>query len=175
MENFSELIKKRRSMRKFTPEEIDHDDVALLMKAALMSPSSHRSCDWHFILVDEKDKLKVISESRENGALHAAGAPLAIVVLGNPSVTDCWVENASIAAFMIQLQAEDLGLGSCWIQIRGRLAPDGTPSGEVIRDLLGIPDELEPLCVVVVGHKGMERKPFNEEHLLWEKVHLNKW
>ncbi|MBO7466067.1 MAG: nitroreductase family protein [Bacteroidaceae bacterium] len=175
MENFKELIQRRRSMRKFTPELLKDDDVALLMRAALMSPSSHRSCDWNFILVDDKAKLQVISECRQNGAAHAADAPLAIVVLGDPTVTDCWVENASIAALMIQLQAEDLGLGSCWIQIRGRMAPDGTPSGEVLRELLDIPEGPEVLCVVVVGHKGMERKPFNEEHLQWEKVHINKW
>ena len=48
-------------------------------------------------------------------------------------------------------------------------------SSEVLRELLGFPDELEPLCVIVVGHKGMERKPFNEDHLQWEKVHANKW
>ena len=175
MEKFSELIKTRRSMRKFTPEELTSDDVALLLRAALMSPSSHRCCDWEFIVVDEKAKLQAIASCRENGAAHAAEAPLAIVVLGNPTVTDCWVENASIAALLIQLQAEDLGLGSCWIQIRSRLAPDGTPSSEVLRELLGFPDELEPLCVIVVGHKGMERKPFNEEHLQWEKVHANRW
>ena len=76
---------------------------------------------------------------------------------------------------MIQLQAEDLGLGSCWAHMKGRFAADGTPADDVIHELLGIPDNLRVLCVIAVGHKGMERKPFNEEHLQWEKVHINKW
>ena len=46
MENFSELIKNRRSMRKFTDEELTQDQVVTLMKAALMSPSSKRSNSW---------------------------------------------------------------------------------------------------------------------------------
>lgn len=43
MENFSELIKKRRSTRKFTDEELSQDEVVALLKAALMSPSSKRT------------------------------------------------------------------------------------------------------------------------------------
>ena len=58
MENFSDLIKTRRSMRKFTPEELTQDEVVALMKAALMSPSSHRSNGWQFVVVDDKDTLK---------------------------------------------------------------------------------------------------------------------
>ena len=52
MENFSELIKNRRSMRKFTDEELTQDEVVALMKAALMSPSSKRSNSWQFIVVE---------------------------------------------------------------------------------------------------------------------------
>lgn len=58
MENFSELIKNRRSMRKFTDEELTQDEVVALMKAALMSPSSKRSNSWQFIVVDDKEILK---------------------------------------------------------------------------------------------------------------------
>ncbi len=50
MENFSELIKNRRSMRKFTDEELTQDQVVTLMKAALMSPSSKRSNSWQFVV-----------------------------------------------------------------------------------------------------------------------------
>jgi nitroreductase len=76
---------------------------------------------------------------------------------------------------MIQLQAEDLGLGSCWIQVRCRETEDGTPADEVVRDVLGIPLQLQVLSIIAVGHKGMERKPFDESHLQWEKVHLNRY
>ena len=58
MENFSELIKNRRSMRKFTDEELTQDEVVALMKAALMSPSSKRSNSWQFVVVDDKENNK---------------------------------------------------------------------------------------------------------------------
>ena len=58
MENFSELIKNRRSMRKFTDEELTQDEVVTLMKAALMSPSSKRSNSWQFVVIDDKEMLK---------------------------------------------------------------------------------------------------------------------
>ena len=76
---------------------------------------------------------------------------------------------------MIQLQAEDLGLGSCWVQVRERDTADGTPANEYIHELLGLPLQLQVLCIIAVGHKGMERKPFDESHLQWEKVHINQY
>ena len=86
-----------------------------------------------------------------------------------------WIEDAAIASIMIQLQAEDLGLGSCWIQVRERFTATGMPSGEYVHTLLDIPLQLQVVSIIAVGHKGMERKPFNEEHLQWEKIHINKY
>ena len=168
MENFSELIKNRRSMRKFTDEELTQDEVVALMKAALMSPSSKRSNSWQFVVVDDKEKLKELSHCKEQ-------ASSAIVVMADPLASDVWIEDASIASIMIQLQAEDLGLGSCWVQVRERFTATGMPSDEFVHGILDIPLQLQILSVIAIGHKGMERKPFNEEHLQWEKIHINKF
>ena len=109
MENFSELIKNRRSMRKFTDEELTQDQVVALMKAALMSPSSKRSNSWQFVVVDDKEVLKELSHCKEQASSFIADAALAIVVMADPLASDVWIEDASIASIMIQLQAEDLG------------------------------------------------------------------
>lgn len=175
MEHFSDLIKNRRSMRKFTEQELTQDEVVALLKAALMSPSSKRSNCWQFVVVDDKETLKKLSFCKEMGASFLANATMAVVVLADPLTSDVWIEDAAIASLMIQLQAEDLGLGSCWIQVRERFTADGTPSGEFVHDVLDIPLQLQVLSIVAIGHKGMERKPFNEEHLQWEKIHLNKY
>ena len=82
MENFSELIKNRRSMRKFTDEELTQDEVVALMKAALMSPSSKRSNSWQFVVVDDKEKLKELSHCKEQASSFIADAALAIVAGG---------------------------------------------------------------------------------------------
>ena len=114
MENFSELIKNRRSMRKFTDEELSQEQVVTLLKAALMAPTSKRSNGWQFIAVDDKETLEKLSHCKEQASAFIADAALAIVVTADPLVSDVWIEDASIASIMLQLQAEDLGLGSCW-------------------------------------------------------------
>ena len=173
MGNFSELLKSRRSTRKFTSEKIDQDDVVTLMKAALMAPSSKRSTPWQFVIVDEAEKLAKLARVKKHGAKLIEGAPLAIVVLGDPLTSDVWIEDTSIACTLIQLQAEDLGLGSCWVQMRGRLDERDVPAEENIRDILDIPLQLQVLSVIAIGHKDEEKAPFDESKLKWEKVHIN--
>lgn len=175
MKDFSELIKNRRSMRKFTKEELTQDQVVTLMKAALMSPTSKRTNSWQFVVVDDKETLKTLSHCKEHSATFIADAALAIVVTADPLASDVWIEDTSIASIMIQLQAEDLGLGSCWVQVRERFTANGMPADEFVRGVLDIPLQLQVLSVIAIGHKAMERKPFDEEHLQWEKIHLNKF
>jgi len=175
MEQFNELIKQRRSIRKFTAEELTQEEVVMLLKAALMSPSSKRSNPWQFIVVDDKETLEKLSHCKESSSNFIADAALAIVVAADPLVSDVWIEDASIASLMIQLQAEDLGLGSCWVQVRERFTATGMSSDEYVHGILDIPLQLQVLSVLAIGHKGMERKPFSEDHLQWEKIHINKY
>ncbi len=175
MENFSDLIRLRRSMRKFTSEELAPEEVVTLLKAALMSPTSKRSNSWQFIAVDDKETLDTRSRCKEHGAAFLADAALAIVVMADPLASDVWIEDASVASILIQLQAEDMGLGSCWIQVRERFTATGMSSDEYVHGILDIPLQLQVLSIIAIGHKGMERKPFDEEHLQWEKVHINKY
>lgn len=162
-------------MRRFTDEELTQEQVVALMKAALMAPSSKRSTPWQFIVVDDKETLAQLSLCKSQGSQFLADAPLAVVVAADPLASDVWIEDASIAAIFVQLQAEDLGLGSCWVQVRERYTPTGIPSDDYVHNVLNLPLQLQTVCIIAVGHKGMERKPFNEEHLQWEKVHLNRY
>lgn len=86
--------------------------------------------------------------------------------------SDVWVEDASIASIYMQLQAEDLGLGSCWCQIRNRQMEDDTDAAQYVRGLLDVPYQLDVLSIIGIGYKDQERKPFDESHLQWEKIHL---
>lgn len=175
MDNFSELLKKRRSTRKFTDQKLSDEQVAELMRAVLMSPSSKRSNPWQFILVDDPEKIQQLSTCKENGSQLLAGAPLAVVVVADPLISDVWVEDASIATLILQLQAEDLGLGSCWIQVRNRFNDKEVPSDEVVREILNIPLQMQVESIVALGYKAAERRPFDEEKLQWEKLHINEF
>ena len=175
MTDFKELVKTRRSHRKFSSEEIAPEAVQLIMRAALMSPTSKSQRAWQFVVVDDKTNIEKLADAKNLGSQFMKGAPLAVVVLGDPMQNDCWVEDGSIAAISMQYQAEELGLGSCWVQMRGRGLDDGTPADEVIRGILDIPANYNVLCVVAFGHYIDERKPQNEDNLKWENVHASKW
>ena len=175
MEDFKQLVQVRRSHRKFTDELIAPEDVQLILRAGLMSPTSKSQRAWHFVVVDDKTDIEKISDAKDMGSQFVKGAPLVVVVMGDPLANDCWVEDGSIAAFAMLLQAEDLGLGSCWVQMRGRGLSDGTSADTVIRGILDIPDNMSCLCVLAFGHKADERKPQNEDRLKWENVHVGKW
>ena len=175
MTDFNELVKIRRSHRKFTDEEISPEHVQSILRAALMSPTSKSQRAWQFVVVDDKTDIEKLADAKDLGSQFMKGAPLAIVVLGDPQKNDCWVEDGSIAAVSMQYQAEELGLGSCWVQMRGRGLADGTPADEVIRGVLDIPANLNTLCIIAVGHKADERKPQNEDNLKWENVHVDKF
>ena len=175
MSNFNTLAQLRRSHRKFTEEEISAEDVRLILRAALMSPTSKGRRDWQFVVVDDKIDIEKIADAKSNGSLFVKDAPLVVVVLGDPLANDCWIEDASIAAISMQYQAEDLGLGSCWVQMRGRGLSDGTSADVVIRGILDIPEYLSCLCVLAFGHKADDRKPQNEDRLKWENVHVGRY
>lgn len=175
MNNFAELVAMRRSMRCFTPERVTDDEVRSLLRAGLMSPSSKGMHSYEFVVVDDSETIASLSKCKTQGADFLADAPLAIVVLADPSVSDVWVEDASASAASILFQAEDLGLGACWIQVRGRNAADGQSSEQIVRSLLGIPDGRGVVCIIAVGQKGMQRKPQNEERLKWERVHFGRY
>ena len=175
MTEFKDLVRLRRSHRKFTEEEISPEDVQLIMRAALMSPTSKSQRAWQFVVVDDKTDIEKLADAKNLGSQFMKGAPLAVVVLGDPMRNDCWVEDGSIAAISMQYQAEELGLGSCWVQMRGRGLDDGTPADEVIRGILDIPANYSVLCVVAFGNKADERKPQNEDSLKWENVHIGKF
>lgn len=175
MDSFKDLVQLRRSMRQFTEEKLTEEQKHLIMRAALMAPSSKHTNGWEFVMVEDKSTLQKLSECRESGSQFLAGTTMAVAVLGNPSVSDAWIADASIAAIFMQLQAEDLGIGSCWSHMYNRFAADGTAATDNVRKLLGIPETLIPYCIIGFGYKGMERKPINEEKLQWEKIHTEKY
>lgn len=175
MENVHELLVRRRSIRRYTDDPIGAEDVKLILEAALLAPTSKNSRSWQFIAVDDPDMLARLAECKPAGANPVGGCKLAIVVAGDPTLSDPWIEDASIAAAYMQLQAEDLGIGSCWIQVRGRFTADNIPSEEYVQELLGMPETMPVLCIMTFGHKGEERRPVDTSKLLWEKVHIGKW
>lgn len=169
-----ELI-KRRSCRKFTDKTVEPEKIESVLKAGLLAPSGKNKRPWEFMVIDNREKLEKISKGREHGSAFLADAPVAIAVIANTEATDVWVEDCSIAAILMQMEAEKQELGSCWIQVRNRVTPDNAPTSEYIKDLLSIPLGYEVECVIALGYKLKERSNNNPDDLLIEKVSYNNF
>jgi nitroreductase len=170
-----EIFYNRRSTRKFQEKKIEEAKIKSLLTAALLAPSSKGSRPWEFIIVDDPALLEVLATSKPHGASLLKHAPLAIIIAGDKTKSDVWVEDCSIASIFVQLEAEALGLGSCWVQINRRYYNDEITSNEYIHQYFNIPERLEVLSVVGIGYKAAERPPLSECDILWDKVSINKY
>ncbi len=170
-----DILKTRRSIRKFQDKEIEKEKIDSILKAALLSPSSRSRRPWEFVLVRDKEALKILSQSREHGSELLEGAPLCIVVLADQEACDVWIEDASIASIIMQLTAHSLGLGSCWVQIRERLDKDNKKSEDYIKKFLEIPQKYSVECMIAVGYPDEVKQPYNEENLPYNKIHFEKY
>lgn len=175
MESLHDLLVRRHSIRRYTDQAIDAEDVKTIMEAALLAPTSKSKRSWQFVLVEDKGMLEQMAACRPAGAQPIARCKLCVVICADRTLSDMWLEDSTIAATFIQLQATALGLGACWIQVRGRETADGEDSESYMRDLLGIPHEMGIECVVTIGHPDEERRPVDTSKLLWEKVHADHW
>ena len=168
---FMSLIRKRRSIRKFQDRPVAKEKIDQILEAALRSPSSRGNNPWHFVVVTEKSKLEALSQAKPHGASFLKDAPLGIAVCADAAKSDVWVEDASIAAIMIQLAAESLELGSCWIQFRERMYGENRTAEEYVAEQLGFPPGLKLLAVIAIGIPDEVKKPRPSGELLRDRVH----
>ncbi len=168
-----ELLRNRRSVRKFTGEAIEPDKVELLKEALLRSPTSRNINPWEFIFVDDRDLLRQLAMSKPHGARFLQDAALGIVVCADGQKSDVWTEDCSIASILVQMVAQSIGLGSCWIQIRNRMFDDTTTSQEHVRSLLKMPDNIEVESIIALGYPAEKKEPISRDDLDYTKIRVN--
>ncbi len=175
MENFHEMLLQRHSIRRYTDRPISPEDVKTIMEAALLAPTSKNARCWQFVLVEDRDTLQRLSECKPVYATSVKGATLAVVVTAAPDKSEAYIEDAAIAGAFMHLQAQALGIGSCWVQVRGRQGADGEMSEDIVREILDIPHDMVVECIMTFGYSAETRKPVDPAKLLWEKVHIGAW
>jgi len=170
-----ELLRKRRSIRKFSAEKIAPDTIEVIVEAALRAPSSRSINPWEFVVVDDPALLKKLSEAKQHGSEFLGKAPLAIVVCADSGKSDVWIEDSSIAAILIQLSALSLGLGSCWAQIRNREHDHQKTAEKYVQDLLGLPEQIKVECILGIGHPAERKRAVSADELQRDKIRSNRW
>ena len=169
-----ELLKNRRSIRKFTDEPISREDLDSLLKAALLAPSGMGKKSTECVVVQDKAVIARLKTYKKHGTTPLETAPLALVIIGDKRKTDIWVEDAAIAATLIQLEVVKLGLGSTWIQLRLRESDSG-PSEEAFRKELDIPEGYGVLCAIAIGHKAEEKPAYTDADLDFSRIHTGRF
>jgi nitroreductase len=162
-----DLIKKRRSIREYTPEALSDADIRTILEAAMAAPSANNSQPWEFIVVRKEDLRRRLAETHR-WSYMCANAPLVFVVCGHPSHSDHWVEDTSAATQNLLLAVAGLDLGAVWIGIYPRPELE-----EHVRNALGIPGEARVLCLVAAGNPAETKSPRTQYDE--SKVHHDKY
>jgi nitroreductase len=170
-----ELLRTRRSIRKYTEQPIEPEKLDILKEAVLRSPSSKGINPWKFIFIDDLETIQKLKVFKPTGTGPLYTAPLAVVFCADETLNDAWVEDCSIAAIILQLTAHSIGLGSCWIHAHYRMYSETVTSEKYIQNLLGIPANFRVLCAVSVGYPEKPAKARTFEDLQFEKIRINRF
>lgn len=165
-----EAILTRKSIRIYTGEPISELDLETVLKAGFHAPSAHNCQPWEFIVIKDKDKFETIA-SVHTFAKMLPKAEVCIIVCGDKNkqpMTGFMVEDCSAAIQNILLAAHGIGLGAVWCGLY--------PVEELttqIKEICNLPDFIEPIGMVVLGHKGEERKV--RDRFNPSKIHYEVW
>ncbi len=168
--NTLEAIRTRRSIRQYTDEAVPQETVKALLRAAMSAPSAGNGQPWQFVVVDDRAMLDQIPSVSPYAAM-CKHAKLAILVCGDTTkekYLGFWVQDCSAAIMCMLLAAHEMGLGAVWTGAHPM--PDRVAG---LKRLLGLPESVIPLGLVVIGHPAKTVPP--QDRFQEERVHHNKW
>jgi len=169
-----EVMRSRRSVRRYTDEKISDADLKKILSAALLAPSGHAKYPCEFIVVKNRELLEKMSHCRQGVAKMLAGAAAAVVVIADKNKSETIIEDCSVAMMNMELLAASLGIGNCWIQIRTREAEDGSPSEEYLRGLLNFPENFACQSVLSLGYPAAPPRARELDKLNFDKVYFRE-
>lgn len=166
-----DLMAKRRSIRKFTEEDIPEEKLNRILQAALLAPTSMGKRPWEFYIVRDKARLSALANAKEHGSALIAGCNVAVVVFADSELSDVWIEDASIALAYMDLMASEQGVGSCWVQMRNRRDANGNDAEENVRGIMDVHGPLRLVGIMALGMPDESKDPHSIEDLKYKKIH----
>ena len=165
--SFQELVRGRRSIRKFLDKPVEKEKILACIEAARLAPSADNVQPWRFLIIDDPDLLTRFSKKIFSGIYFvtkfAAKAPVIIVILARPDIIankigkqiqniQFYLIDIGIAGEHIVLQAEELGLGTCWL---------GWFNTRKTRRFFNIPKKYKIVSLMAMGY--YKKKPLHEK------------
>ena len=167
---FFEVIEKRYSVRAYKPDPVEDDKLERVLEAVWLAPTASNRQPFQFIVIHTAGRGEELR--RIYPSPWFVQAPLIICACGMPA--QGWVRrdgksycdvDVAIAMDHLILAAADLGLGTCWI---------GAFNPTVTREVLGLPDDVEPIAFTPLGYPDDEPKP-KRRRPLDELVRYERW
>lgn len=167
MNQILEIIKKRRSVRKYLDKPISKDILKQLVDAGRLAPTARNDQPWEFVVATERELLKKVGEATDHGKFLRDSAACIIVCCQD---TKYFLEDGSAATENIILAAESFGVCSCWV------AGHKKAYCEEVKKILNIPDDLIIVSLISLGYpdtleKINRQKKGLDEVLHWEKFY----
>ena len=145
-----DVIQKRQSVRKYKEDPIPEKALMRVLEAARLAPSGKNFQPWKFIIVKDKALKEKLAQASA-GQFFMAEAPIIIVGCGFPDncyahmgrYMKSWSVDVTIALEHLILQAQEEGLGTCWI---------GSFEEEEVKAILNIPENVKVLALTPLGY-----------------------
>ena len=156
----------RRSIRKYTNEEISNTNLIQILKAGMNAPSARNLKLFEFVIIKNKEMLEKLSRTKKN-SYFIKDSNATIVVICN-ELSEFWQQDLGAVTQNMLLEATHLNIGSCWIGI----APNNQYE-DYIKKLLNIPDDKRIFCMISLGYPAetKEENNFYDE----EKIHYDNY
>ena len=172
-EEMLDLIRKRRTIRRFTDEAVSEEQIDTLLEMAMCAPNRLNQQPWHFVVIRDKELQKQIAETYQVRP-YVEQASVVIAVGANPAESPTWMMDISAAAENLLLAATAMGLGGAWFG-----APDTAlwlETEALLREALGIPSHVRIPTMLAIGYPAEERAPHGKhDRFVRTKVHYGRW
>ncbi len=176
MSSFNELLQKRRSIRSFEEREVPLALIKEILRESTLAPSASHAQPWHFIIINNRDVMKRVSDECKRSLLERIeanpviplsgykealsnadfnifyNAPCVVYIVGPAEAGSLEVDCALLASYLM-FSAAQRGLGTCWIGLGADIQdPD-------IREEIGMPPQYRIVAPIIVGYPGVIPEP----------------
>jgi nitroreductase len=168
-----ELFRKRRTIRRFTAQDVSEEDLNALLEAASVAPSRLDRRPLYFVLIrDKATKAKIAEALRVRPYIEEA--PVVIAVCADPAVSSTWELDASAAIENMLLAATAMGLGGAWVGSKGSQLWENAV--EILHRTMAVPAGIAVASLVCIGHPGEEKRAYDPgEKLDPVRIRYDHW